>query len=75
MLVCWPSVVEGLDVDASGVAYSGCGAGEEGTHALDPLRLTVLVHGLGLSGFYVDDTLQLEHSVCAEMSTDKVCLL
>ncbi len=48
------------------------GAGEEGTHALDPLRLTVLVHGLGLSGFDVDDLLQLEHGVCAEMSTDKV---
>lgn len=43
-------------------------------HALDPLRITVLVHGLGMSGFEVDDLLQLEYGVCAEMSTDKVRL-
>ena len=42
---------------------------------LDPLRLTVLVHCLGMSGFEVDDLLQLEYGVCAEMSTDKVCSL
>jgi len=33
-----------------------------------------MADGLGMSGFALDDLLQQDHGVCAEMSTDKVTL-
>lgn len=47
-------------------------AGNDGVHEIDPLRITLVTDGLGMSGFEVDDLLQRSFGVCAEMSTDKV---
>lgn len=74
LLVCASTVPAWTEAGSPVSKVSGC-AGEEGVHALDPLRLIVLVDALGMSGFQVDDLLQLEYGVCAEMSTDKVYLL
>lgn len=41
-------------------------------HGVDPLRLTLLAGSLGMSGFALDDLLQSDFGVCAEMSTNKV---
>ena len=49
-------------------AYSGT----DGIYGVDPLRLTLVSDSLGMSGFALDDLLQRDFGVCAEMSTDKV---
>lgn len=46
--------------------------GSDGVYGVDPLRITLMADGLGMSGFVLDDLLQQDHGVCAEMSTDKV---
>ena len=39
----------------------------------DPLRLTLRVTGLGLSGFEAATRLEQEHSVVVELATAQVC--
>ncbi|MCO5602958.1 hypothetical protein L7F22_057099 [Adiantum nelumboides] len=56
--------VEGVKV----LSFSGLqNRGVRGVKAIDPLRITIGLWELGLSGFEVDDILRLEHLVIAEL--------
>ncbi|EIE20455.1 PLP-dependent transferase [Coccomyxa subellipsoidea C-169] len=59
------------ELPGSGLLDDHIQTGTDGIHGVDPLRLTLVANSLGMSGFALDDLLQREFGVCAEMSTDK----
>lgn len=50
-------------------------AGKDGIVAVDPLRITVGVQGLGLTGTETSQQLEEEYGVVAELATQQVQLL
>lgn len=51
---------------------ASCGAGQHAVAVLDPLRITVAVNGLGLTGFQCGTILEEQFGVVMELATQQV---
>lgn len=52
----------------AGISVLGSSGEFPGSPAMDPLRVTVLVAGLGISGYEADEILEAEHRILSELA-------